>query len=321
MKKYIYKLFVMAIIATAFTSCLKDDNLVLDPAKGVNVIEFANPAQIAKIGTVFAMYTLSYDIGPDITLPVEVSYSGPEAVAPQDITVNYGPGTAANVTAYNTENNSTYSLMPTNAYTLPGSSVVIKKGESKAKINVIFKPSAFDLTKNLVLPLTITSSSFGIVSGNFSTILLNVGAKNKYDGVYTYTATHQAPDRPAFLIGTEFTYPFDVQLRSSGAATNNLFNTAFGDFLMPLVLASGGASGFGQTNLLITFDPATNKVIAASNAITAATNGRKMNLDDTAVGSNFYNPTTKEVFITYFMTQPGFSPFKVTAKLKFKGPR
>ena len=308
-------------MAATFTSCLKDDSLVLNPAKGVNVIEFANPAQIAKIGTVFAMYTLSYDIGPDVILPVEVSYSGPEAVAPQDITVNYGPGTAANVATYNTENKTTYELMPTSAYALPGTSVIIKKGESKAKINITFKPSAFDLTKNLVLPLTITSSSFGIVSGNFSTILLNIGAKNKYDGIYTYTATHQASDRPAFLIGTEFTYPNDVQLRSSGAATNNLFNTAFGDFLMPLILAAGGTSGLGQTNLLITFNPETNKVIAVSNAITAATNGRKMNLDDTAVGSNFYNPTTKEVFITYFMTQPGFSPFKVIAKLKYKGPR
>ena len=64
-----------------------------------------------------------------------------------------------------------------------------------------------------------------------------------------------------------------------------------------------------------------DEIVSVSNAILAPSNGRKMNLDDTATGSNYYDPKTKNVFITYFMTQPGFAPFKVTAKLVYKKAR
>lgn len=309
------------VTAVTLSSCLKDDSVVLNPDKGTNVIEFANTTDIAVHGSSIPVYVHSYEVTPEETLPITVSYSGPATGAPQDITVNVAVGDGTPVATYNTEQSTSYILMPADKYSMTTTSVVIPKGKTKATFNVKFKPNTFDLSKNYVLPLKITSVSSGTISANFSTILLAVGAKNKYDGVYTYIATHTATDRPTFLTGTEFTYPYDVQLRSSGASQNNLWNAAFGDFLMPLITSTNGVSGFGQTNLLITFDPATNKVTSVQNAIAAPTNGRGMNLDNTATTSNYFNPTTHDVYITYFMTQPGFSPFKVTAKLKYKGAR
>ncbi|MCX2573674.1 DUF1735 domain-containing protein [Pedobacter sandarakinus] len=320
--KKIFKLSAVLLTTAIFlSSCLKDDSNVLDPEKGVNVIEFANPTDIDVHGSSVPAYLFSYEVTPEETIPVSVSYSGPEPVAPQDITVNLAIGDNTNVTAYNSEQSKSYTLLPAASYTLSSTSVVIPKGQRRATVNVKVKPNTFNLASTYALPLKITSASMGVISGNFNTILLVVSAKNKYDGVYTYTATMTAPDRPTFQIGTEFTYAYDVQLRSSGAASNNLFNTAFGDFLIPLVTSTGGTSGFGSTNLTINFDAATNKVISVANAITNPANGRTMTLDTTATGSNFYDPATKTVYVTFFMNQPGFSPLKIVAKMKFKSAR
>jgi hypothetical protein len=321
MKNFVNKTLALVLVVSTLSSCLKDDSVVLNPEKGINVIEFSNTTDIAVAGSSIPAYVHSYEVTPEENLPVTVSYSGPATGAPEDITVNIAAADVAPITSYNTEQKTSYILMPSDKYSLAVTSVVIPKGKTKATFMVKFKPNTFDLSKNYALPLKITSASSGTISGNFSTILLAVGAKNKYDGVYTYIATHTASDRPTFLTGTEFTYPYDVQLRSSGASANNLWNAAFGDFLMPLITSTNGVSGFGSTNLLINFDAATNKIVSVSNAILAPSNGRKMNLDDTATGSNYYDPKTKNVFITYFMTQPGFTPFKVTAKLVYKKAR
>ncbi|WP_029274835.1 DUF1735 domain-containing protein [Pedobacter borealis] len=319
MKKNIFKSIILLLAVTSLTSCLKDDSLVLDPAKGHNVIEFANPAQIAVNGTPSPLYVFSYDAASTPTLPITISYSGPEAVAPQDITVKFTVGSQAKIDEYNTATSNHYVMLKPVSYTLSTNEVVIKAGTSKATFNIALKPSTFDFAVSEVLPLTITSASSGIISGNFSTILLNLGAKNKFDGVYTYYALHEAPDRPTFLIGTEFKYPNDVQLRTTGASKDNLFNTYYGDFLIPLLTSTNGTSGFGSTNLVLEFDPATNKVISAANANIAPANGRAMNLDLTA--NNYFDPATHNVFVTYFMTQPGFSPLKITARLVYKGSR
>lgn len=319
MKKYIIQSIALLLGVSSLTSCLKDDSLVLDPAKGRNVIEFANPAQIVTIGTPYAMYAFSYESTATPSLPVTVSYSGPEMNAPNDITVNFSVGTQAAIDTYNEATDNEFALLRPESYSLSSNQVVIKAGTSKATFNVLLKPSTFDFSKSEVLPLTITSVSSGTISGNFSTILLNVSAKNKYDGVYKYFGLYEATDRPGFLTGQEFEYSENVRLVTSGAAKANLYNDYYSDFLIPLVTNTGGTSGLGQTNLLLEFDPATDKVIAASNAITAATNGRKMNLDLTV--NNYVDPTTKNIFVTFFMTQPGFSPVKMKARLEYIGPR
>lgn len=302
MKKYIYKSLALVLLATAFTSCLKDDSLILDPAKGVNVIEFANPAQIVKVGTIHPMYSFSYDLGPDITLPIEVSYSGPEATAPQDITVNFAAGTQANIAAYNTQNTTTYELMSSSSYSLPVTKVVIAKGESKAKFNVTFKPSTFDLTKALVLPLTISSASFGTVSGNFNTILLSVGAKNKWDGIYAYSGNIQrnsaaGPD-PA-LSGTLI----------SGIANRSLVTLGPNTVSFSPLWATGGGVG-GIDGTFITINADNTCTMASSNATLKNTPGLP----------NKYDPATK-TFDLAFDWGTGANTRVTVIKLKYIGPR
>ena len=322
MKKIINKILALVFATIALSSCLKDDSTVLDPNKaGANLVDFVNPTDIAVHGSTTPLYIFSYPISTTPTvLPVTVSYSGAEDAAPKDITVNIGLATQAVIDQYNTEQVKTLNFMPATWYTLSATSVVIPKGKKTATFNITVRTDLIELSKSYVLPLKLASTD-ATVSSNFGTALFQIGAKNKFDGSYTYIGTYTASDRPAFLIGTEFTYGREVQLRSSGATSNNLWNSLFGDFLIPLVLASGGSSGLGQTNLLINFDAATNKVVSVQNAIAAPTNGRGMTIDLTAVGSNYFDPTSHDVFLTFFLTQPGFGPIKMVARLKYIGPR
>lgn len=329
MKKQNIKMILAAgLLTLSLSSCLKDEFRGLDHTKGTNVIEFDNPAQVSVIGSTTALYSLAYPIVQTTTpVPVTISYSGPSNEAPEDITVNIAALpvdlTNANdvVKKYNDEQHTSFVAMDAGTYSLPTTSVVIPKGQSKVTFNVNINTSAFVLTKNYALPLKITSVSSGTISGNFSTIILNLAAKNKYDGKYQFIATASASDRPTFLLNTQYTYPYDVELRTTGPNSNNLYNSAYGDFLIPLIQAPNTVSGLGSTNLELVFDPNTNKVSSVSNKILNPANGRTMTLDATATTSNYWDPTSKDVFVTFFVNQPGFGPLKYVARLKYLGVR
>lgn len=322
MKKILYKSLALVFATVALSSCLKDDSYVIDPDKAAaNVIDFQNPTEIAAVGTTNPLYIYSFPIVPTPTsIDLTVSYSGAEDAAPKDITVNIGVAAQAVIDTYNTEQSKSFLMMPSSWYTLSATSVVIPKGQKTATFKLNISTTKIDLTKSYVVPLKLTSTD-AVVSTNFGTALIQVGAKNKFDGVYTWVATQSATDRPTFLMNTEYTYGYEVQLRSAGSNTNNLWNSAFGDFLIPLVTSTGGISGLGSTNLEITFDEATNKVVSVKNGIAAPSNGRSMTLDQTAVNSNYFDPATKNVYLTFFLNQPNFGPLKYTVKMLYKKSR
>ena len=189
MKKY-FKIASFVMIGSMLSSCLKDDSLVLDPSKGTNVIEFENTAEISVHGSSIPLYVHSYPISATpTTLTVTVNYSGPASGAPEDIKVKVALGDVASITKYNTEQTTSFVLLDPTAYSLGNLDLTIAKGQKKASFEVKFFTDKFDLTKATVLPLKIVSASSGTVSGNFNVILLNVGAKNAYDGVFTYTTS------------------------------------------------------------------------------------------------------------------------------------
>lgn len=188
MKRIFKNILALIIVGTTLTSCLKDDTAVLDPEKaGSNLVEFINPAVINVAGSSIPLYVMSYPIQATAqSVPIEISYSGAETEAPQDIVVNFAVGSQALIDKYNTEQNTAYLMMPSSWYSIGATSVTIPKGQKRASFNVSINSSLFDLTKPYVVPLEITSVSSGSVSANFGKILLNLGAKNPYDGLYNY---------------------------------------------------------------------------------------------------------------------------------------
>ena len=189
MKKIINRTLALLFATVALSSCLKDDTSVLDPGKaGANLIEFQNPTDVSVIGSTTPLYVYSFPIKNTPTpITLTVSYSGAERVAPNDITVNIGLASQAVIDQYNTEQKKTFVAMPASYYTLSTTSVVIPKGQKTASFTANFNTNLIDLTKTFVLPLKLTSTN-AAVSGNFSTALFQVGAKNGYDGIYANKA-------------------------------------------------------------------------------------------------------------------------------------
>ncbi|RYZ91008.1 MAG: DUF1735 domain-containing protein [Proteobacteria bacterium] len=234
------------------------------------------------------MYQFSYSTAVLPTLPITVSYSGPEATAPQDITVRITPGNTAKIQEYNTATSSNYTLLGAESYTLSTNEVVIKAGTSKANFNVALRPLTFAFTGLQVLPLTISSVSTGIISGNFGTILLNVTPKNIYDGVYNVTAGNvqrfTAPGVPTVNDGLngDLAGNPDVSLQTINLNTVQINGLTW----------HGGSSGIaGIDNLRATIDPATNLV-----TMTALGNATLRNIPATV---SRYDPAAKTLTLNF----------------------
>src|SRR5690606_21751503 len=127
MKKYTYTILSLLVTVMFFSSCLKDDRMVLDPEKTHNVVEFGNPGQRAAVGSVYPLYPLLVDLEPAISFPFNVSYSGPEAVAPQDFVIKMGLANEQVIGDYNTPQDTEFSMIPTNLNTLPATEVTFPK--------------------------------------------------------------------------------------------------------------------------------------------------------------------------------------------------
>jgi hypothetical protein len=301
MKLQIIKVLSLLLAASTLTSCLKDDRLVLDPEKGTNVIEFANPAQINTIGSVYPLYNFAYDIVPSATIPITISYSGPATGAPQDITVNFVAGTQTEVDQYNEDQETGMVVLDATLFKLSTNTVTIKKGQTKASFNVVVSPDKFDFSKDYALPLKITTSSVGAISGNFGTILLKIGAKNKYDGVYRVEGT-MVDRNSAANVGS---YPREMSLVTQSLNSNALFDQALnGGSFFHHFLAGTSGSYYGNFAPIFTFSDAgiVNEVVnyygqGSNSSVRAA------KLDPTGV--NKYDPASKTLEVSYIMVQAG----------------
>ncbi|SFG57930.1 DUF1735 domain-containing protein [Pedobacter insulae] len=310
MKKIINRTLALVFATVALSSCLKDDSMVLDPDKaGANVIDFVNPTDIAVHGSTTPLYVYSFPIVAAPT-PIElsVSYSGAEDAAPKDITVNIGLAAKAVVDQYNTEQNKSFEVMPTSYYTLSATSVVIPKGKKTASFTVSFNTSAIDLAKSYVLPLKLTSAD-AVVSSNFGTALFQVGVKNKYDGLYTITATAPMVDVTASTL-TGY-YPLNkMSLITTGANSVAMYDGQYATSNYAHPIKSGTAtSSYGQFSPIFTMNPTTGAVVSVENYFgQPSANGRSAALNPAGVNKFTVNADgSKTLEVSYYLLQPGTS--------------
>lgn len=315
MKKILHMIGVVAL-GSLLSSCLDDKTQALDPSLSTNVVEFKNPAGFSSpFGSKYALYTQAFDVAPENSYPITVSYSGAQ-VAPEDITVTIGVDAAA-LTQYNGERAAEaakaggaaptpYDLIPPTLYTLPAT-VVIPKGQRTATVDLKFKSVNFDFTKLYALPVQIRSISSGTISGNFGTILINVNAKNKYDGVYSSKGTMVDVTNANFKHITQLAgETLEYTLETVSATKCVVIDREYGVNAPAHIFYTGtGASFFGNFGAILEFDPTTNKVIGVTNFYGQpgpAPALRSGVLDPTGV--NTYNPTTKTIRVKYSMRQP-----------------
>lgn len=298
-------LSLLAVIA-GFSSCLKDKAIIASDPQ--NIIEFYTTEAISSPTTaLYPVYVKSYVVGKPAKIDVVVSYSGTNT-APQDITLDVAVDPTA-LTKYNTkaaaDGNTEYEQLPASAYTFPTAPVVIKKGERRATVTVdVLIPADFDFNKSFALPLTIKSTTFGTISGNFGSTLYAVGAKNKYDGEYKVEGT-MVDNANSAITGR---YPMNYYLITQTSTTNVLFDYVYAHTYGHQITSGGGPSYYGSFSPVFTFDAAGNITKVVNYYGQPASNGRSAQLDPSGV-NKFTSGTPGEVGskfqVKYFLLQPG----------------
>jgi hypothetical protein len=180
--------------------------------------------------------------------------------------------------------------------------------------------SLVDPSGAFVLPLTITDGGGQKIS-NYKTVLLNVQAKNKYDGTYTVDGAMQDAVNPA-LSGR---YPIDYYLETMSANSDVMFDFNYASTFGHEITSNGGPSYYGNFAPVFTFD-ASGNITSVVNYYGQGTNssGRGAVLDPTGV-NKFTSGTpgvAGAVFkVKYIMTSAGAPRTTFDETWTYKGSR
>jgi hypothetical protein len=313
-----------AFLVLAQTACLKDNTNNANPSSGSNnVVEFQNTAVPLSYTSPFAEYDNGVPINPTAdtgSFRVNINYTGAVAVAPVDITVNLAVSQAA-LDSFNNAVGTSYELPPADVYSFPAS-VVIPKGTRQIMVRPIITAAAdYDYTKTYALPLTITSSSYGVVSSNYGTAIYQFIAENKYDGAYSFTeelvgwGAYGIADGPP-----SYTWGNNVNIETNGQFTDITFDPGGEGNLQLAFGPTGSATAFGATNPQFTFDPSTDALVSVVNLTPNDGRNRQFQLNP-AVTDSRYDATSKTIYAAYIMTQTGRPPQYIYDTLVYQGSR
>lgn len=303
MKNKILKflLFVGAVSAV-LTSCVKDDYDTGDLGDaGKNFVKFLEGDELSLFLSPFSdirkveTFTLRRDVNSSNSLN-----------ASNTVVLDFD---AAAITAYNTANKTSYTVLPETIYTVPtgngikktstGLEITYAPGEFSKEIAINLDGGKFDLSKTYALAYKIKSSDGLTISGT-DHVLVAISIKNKYDGKYSVTGSVV---RGGDLV---LSGPFPEQeysLLTAGPLTLDMSRVA--------VWASGDNIG-GIGPFRLTLNPTTNVI-----TVTDALNDKVVN---NPAGVNMYDPATKTFRISvYWGTGPTNRAWEAT--FVYKGPR
>ena len=299
--KKIKNIALFVLLLAGFSSCLKDDTIISPDAPGAvkHIVEFLNPSPpVSGTQDSVPLYIASYDISPAAELVVKVSYSGGGG-APGDVHVKVAIDNDA-LEVVNRAQGSDLSPIPESVYSVNSLDVLIPSGQKTGSIVFTVKPDQFDFGYSYGLGLKIVSveGTDAPISGNFGTIVINIGAKNKLDGLYRVTGT-MVDYTNATLTGF---YPATYELVTQSASSVAMFDpTYFGNYIH-LIRSGANVSGYGSFSPQFFFDDAGNitKIVNAYGQ--PAGNGRSAQMDPTGINKYDADGNFK---VKYFLLQPG----------------
>lgn len=245
--------------------------------------------------------------------------------------------------------NPAYLQLPTAWYTIQSSPGVVKTGGQGGTFTVTFSPGEFSKEIYITLPdatllnpsalygigFTILSANAGGVISKQKSKVVEIGAKNKYDGVYAVTGPMVDLTNPAFVQWNNPAIPgfpaanggaWELHLITTGGDQCLMYdNTIWGNFFHPM-LNAGANSGWGSYALRIFFNPATDAIASVRNyygetaqggtgaPLYQAGNTRYASLDATGVNAVQGN---KDILIKYFMHMPSVVPAPPQVRVTF----
>ncbi len=294
MKKRLYLITLLASMAVLnLSSCLKDPRYYT----------FANVQALVELPLAAAngLGNLTPEALPITATPqtiqLVVNIASP-APLNKSVTVKLAIQQSA-VDAYNTANGTSYTILPAADYTVSSLTVTIPAGKREAIVPIQVNTSLVDPSGQFILPFTITDGG-GVQISNYNTILLNVEAKNQYDGTYSIKGyVHRDAD---LTLGGPIAAGLTDVLATAGA-TSVTFTQ---------IWATGSTAG-GINPVYLTVDPATNLVTASS-----LVNGTLGNLPGY---NSHYDPTTQTFYVGILWNGADPNHRSAIDTMTYQGPR
>ena len=199
-------MLLIGLFLVVFSGCKKDES----PALADALIEFQNLGPITSdVSSLYPVYAASFAVTPIAMLNITVNYAGVNN-APNDIAVKVGLDLSI-IDMYNAKivanaraaaitlgqnpdvaeisvQNQLYEALDPSLYSLGSLDLTIPSGQRTATFAIALAPNQFSFAKRTALSFKILSASTGAISENFGSIIVAIGAKNRIDGVYTYTS-------------------------------------------------------------------------------------------------------------------------------------
>lgn len=207
------------------------------------------------------------------------------------------------VSTYNTANGTNFVPLPANLYTIDPANpkvgndytVTLQPGEFAKNLRfTLTNALALDLNKQYAFGFSIKSvDAGGQISATDKTIVVEVGVKNQWDGVYRQKSKF-------FLHPTYGVFPgFEsdkFELHTAGATTMNKWSVEFAEYSQPFVIdATGAINRFAGISLQFVINPTTNAITISSNGPDNTTP-----LEGVTTGyNNRYDPATRTFFIAW----------------------
>jgi hypothetical protein len=342
----------LGLAAMLFSACDKVETTAPLGDAGQNlvtILQGATPSNIIKDPVDFVATPTTLTKGV-----IDIRREVPTAAAlNQKMTVTIKDDTAAVRAA-----NASYVQFPTALYTLTLSPGVTKVGGQGGVFTVVFQPGEFAKQIYINVPnatllnpsalyglgFTITSADAGGKIATAKSVVVEVGAKNNWDGVYDITGTFS----DVSAAGAAFTnaYPLQYALVTTGASTCDVVDNMYQGYPAYIFNATPGSLSFyGSYGLCIGFNPANNTINDLHNyygdPTKAATGGgnpsagsgapnyisantRRAVLDPTGANAVQGN---KDILIKHWMIQPSVIPAAPSIRAyfnetwKYVGPR
>jgi hypothetical protein len=336
MKLYIKSSFAAILLLSLFvTGCLKDkdyDDRLIQSTRSEGTQKIVEISLTTTSTVNFLQISMANSTNDTTFRLVPVSLAA-DKPATEDIVVTVVPNPAL-IGNYNATAGTFYEEAPSAIYTItntvaPGGGflVTIPKGSNTGYLEIKIKPSNF-LGHEYALGYQISSiqNAGYLISSNLSSGVAAVGIKNKYDGSYDLRIKTVGWTAYGIADGVAGDYPDPLFLITNSANSVRFFNPNSGD-LQPAFSGTanvpgtiGGATAFGATTPLFTFDVATDKLISVTNTSPDDGRGRTLFLN-TAVTDSRYDPATKTIYAAYIMTNTGRPNQFIYDTLTYNGPR
>lgn len=274
MKKKLYLLSTILLSAAALSlsSCLKDNRYV-DFSKVGTVVDFPlgglanfNSAAVTDAGD-----TIVKQFAVNVASPNVPTTATTLTLAVDNSVVASYPTTPV-----------LYTAMPTDAYVFTANTVTVPAGKQYATISVTFYKGKLDPSKSYMLPIRITKTSAGTISGNYGIFYFHfIG--NDFAGNYTWDFT-RVPDGGTSFTGetatfnpvtpTQFevaggyytgTIRYEVTFTKNGtgsSATYSNFAISINKDDETNIIIGGAGTTIGQQPLIVGYDPTHNYTFA-----------------------------------------------------------